>query len=384
MSIQASFGIVLFCALSLTDDVALEPRLEYEDVVGFVNSAWNFDSLSFLYEGTFRVIDAGRIAEKSRVAAPFNFQGSYIFRRDGSTYLDVYTYYLDAKHPPSHYTYAIDKGTLSQLRHSAQRVPRNSDIRKSAAVITSLANVPSPEQVLMHRSFLKAFRIDNAPLSHAFRFEGWQDLNNAHTLRFSINMHRGTDKEEINYKRYWLDVGRGYHVVKFEHYMNGRIAGSIDDVELTEIRGADGNAHWFPKRVTLSSYLTGLKGSSTTPVCRVVYSIVDSSIKINEPYGDQYFSVLYKPGLVDAARAKALEAEFRKSSAKPTDLDSAQRLLEARLREAEKQAVALDASTPGPWEALLGRFMPGSLLVAGSTLVACCLVVVVWRAVRRH
>ena len=72
----------------------------------------------------------------------------------------------------------------------------------------------------MHREFA-AFSSDNARVAAAFRFEAWEEVSGSRCLGFSIDFGRGTQREGKNYKRYWLDVNRGYHVLKCEHYLDG-------------------------------------------------------------------------------------------------------------------------------------------------------------------
>ena len=133
-------------------------------------------------------------------------------------------------------------------------------------------------------------------------------------------------------------MNRGYHVLKCEHYLDGSLGATIGCDEMIEIRGADGKFHWFPKRLTCSSFMSGLKEFSRTAVVRTVYSIVERSLKINQGYDNRYFSVFYRPGRSTRPRPKVQEEEFRKSNRNPTDLDSASKLLETRLEQAEKEA----------------------------------------------
>ena len=73
--------------------VSAAPDVRYEDVVGFVRTAWNLDSFSFVYEGSLELVGqriARRIADSrgptfTGLTVPPTLMFTRIFRKQSAT-----------------------------------------------------------------------------------------------------------------------------------------------------------------------------------------------------------------------------------------------------------------------------------------------------------
>ena len=148
----------------------------------------------------------------------------------------------------------------------------------------------------------------------------------------------------------WIDLERGGNVLKLEHVRRGRLAFRLGGVQLSRVETPDGNSVWFPISGVFETFLKGLDYVDS-PVFREEYALVQGTLRINQGLPDSRFSLKWTGSNPETVGFKEAEDEFAKAEASAprpirTDPVAAQKILETRVVEAERQDRQLKASTP--------------------------------------
>lgn len=167
--------------------------------------------------------------------------------------------------------------------------------------------------------------------------------------------------EECLVERYWIDFARGGNVVKHESSRKKDLL-TKTEVELREFKDREGQGHWLPYHGVRTAFGAADKSGKIVfdgkPSSIEDLYMLPSTLKLNEPMGDDRFSIKFRTGTPISDKLGQLQYEYGQDRRPPSasKAETAERLRE-HLREADKQGDELKAgsaerSGPG-WTAWL-------------------------------
>ena len=335
----------------------------------------------FLYEGEGRVFGKGQGAAGQPDDEVQSFQGTYAYRADGATLLDVFVHSARTDVPYRRSTVAALKGKkeeIDRIPDSVSNPPKRVSNSSQGAFYRSM----SPERML----FIHYFHSFAAPADEDFVDEGWEEVAGHRCLRVKINLFpsagfKETAGAKMMWNRLWIDMERGGHPLKVELWRGSDLWGR-QEIELAEVPGPGGRRIWFPARGTSESFVgRGREGGSLAsvssgPLARETLSILTSSLRFNQNLPDKTFSVNYNGGLHDTPELKTQRLLFQsikpppqpKPEREPSDPESVQKRLDELLAQADKESERLDASsTVGTYR---DWTLIGSIGLTGAGLIA--------------
>jgi hypothetical protein len=154
--------------------------------------------------------------------------------------------------------------------------------------------------------------------------------------------------------RYWIDLRRNGHVVRFEGYAPGKIMNSRIDIKLASFK-IDNAEVWMPVFGEGRGYgaLVDKKPIVTKdPTSLETIYVVDGTMEFNRHPGRDVFTIKYKPGTPISDNLRQMTSEYgqQKIGLKPTKVD-AEKMLNQQLAKAEEQKEELVvASTSGGFD----------------------------------
>jgi hypothetical protein len=334
----------------------------------------------FIFEGQVRVLEREKGGSSGSPDDGLEYyQGTYAYRSDGATLLEVYVHSARSDVPFQRTTFAALNGKLAEL----DRIPDN-DYNPAPRVTTASQGAfdrpMSAERIL----FLSYFRSLSGLANEDFADEGWEEVAGHRCLRVRINVFPSAGKKSVAaaktpmpWERLWIDMERGGHPLRAELWRGGDLW-NRREIELVQLPGPGGKPIWFPARGTTESFVRG--DGSVSPQARVreTYFVVASSPRFNKGLADKLFSVNYNGSLPETAELRTQRRLFQsipppKREYGPADPENLQRLLDERLAQAEKQSSQLDASstvgTNRDWTLILSV----TLTSAGILTLGCVL-----------
>ncbi len=312
--------------------------------------------LAVFYEGELKWVGP---VEKSGVdpdAFAEDFQGSYVFRRDGACLLDVY---VKDRRPTSsviHRKVAHLGGKVERLQMSAdakQSTHPERFLRQGHGGPGSLSGPQTP-YILFHTWHL----LDPSfPVAWGYEFQGWEAVDGRRCLRFQVKRRPNAPADDPNFERYWVDVERNCSVLRAEYYNGSKLSARIDEVALLACHLSEKEVYWVPVRARMRGFEWNGEFQAE-PFCEETIRVVDGSALLNQGLPDLIFSVKRSSGLpqrgeLERLRSRAshssLERQFQSASATPknrTDPASISKRIDERLAQADQQAKQLEASSP--------------------------------------
>ena len=330
--------------------------------------------VTFVFEGGITPHDSGGI----NPAKPSMYQGLYSFRSDGATLLDVFSWSPDMGKPGMRTIDVILKGNhskISQVPDLGISQPQNG--KGAPGVLNGPA---SAERIL----YLWYFQTLVDPELFGYEFQGWERVDGHRCLRVEFNQvprdQVATWPGDLPIVRFWIDMERGGHPLKVEFWNGTKLFMRSDKIELARLSIADGKAIWFPIRGETNSFngpdKAGRDSYRDSPFFTETYAAVNGSVRINQGLTDDYFTVKRKDAMPDIGDLRRMQREL---NSKPvvrlrTDPRGVNERLDAKLKEAERQAKQLEASSAARevwgWTPILQLALGvlGVLLVSGALL----------------
>lgn len=277
------------------------------------------------------------------------FQSSYACRlSDGATHLDIYRRFPGSEKTMQRWTIArLDSETLRRVT-----APDHDAGKGRPALVEGSREgfqcIGSPER------FLALFVLKGPltlPGSSEYRFEGWEDVDGHRCLRFSIVIPPGTsDPAKGSLERFWVDLERGGHMLKYELINSGRLWMRKENIELAEFSVPGGGRIWFPVRGEVVGFY-GPNGPVEEPVVREIYGLVRGSLAFNRGLPDARFSMDWDGAKAASTDFALMKEEYdltpKTGAMIPlTNLTDIQNHLDEKMVEAERQAKMLEASPP--------------------------------------
>ena len=333
----------------------------------------------FIYEGEMWVYGKGQGTAGQPNDDVEYFQGTYAYRADGTTLVDVYSRNARIDIPYQRSTLAALKGKMEEIERIPDKVYDPPKYVHNASQ-GSFDRPMSPERIL----FIHYFSSLAAPADEDFADEGWEDVAGHRCLRVKINQFpsagfKETATAKMMWNRLWIDMERGGHPLRVELW-RGSDLWSRNEIELAEVPGPGGKRIWFPVRGTTESFVgRGREGGSpvsvsSRPLARETLSILTSSLRFNQNLADKTFSVNYNGGVHDTPELARQRRLFQSipppplPEREPTDPASIQRRLDEQLVKADKESKELDASstvgTYRDWTLISSVCLTGAGLIA--------------------
>lgn len=267
------------------------------------------------------------------------FQGTLALRDDGAIHQEVYTRSDVGEVPTIREISALLKGRRSRRVLVPDRGGQQGPDEVRPGHIGGLMREHSP---LM--AFQLPYLLVRATYSDdQYQFIGWEDVDGNRCLVFEFN--RVAEGAKIPYlaNRYWVDVKRGGHPLIVERRVDSKLALRIDNVKLTQFRGEDGAAYWFPAKARQQSYGMGFD-FSRTPVSEQTFVVLDKSLHVNQKLPDARFELDWGQTPEEQARA----VQYAKGTVPPpvNRPERAEARVKRILDEANEKSAQLEASSP--------------------------------------
>jgi hypothetical protein len=180
------------------------------------------------------------------------------------------------------------------------------------------------------------------------------------------------------WQKFWIDLRRGGHVVRWESFARGGELVGRSDIELRSFPLGD-QAVWMPVRGVIESHNAFKDGKAyypAEPTSVETIQVVASTMAFNKHPGPETFSIKYKPGTPISDNLRKLEYEFGQQ--RPTiepgttmPRAEAEKMLNEAIKKAEQQKselVVASSSEGISWISWLA-WGCGAVLVAASTVL---------------
>lgn len=322
-------------------------------------------SAAFVYEGTSKWIGPAGIIEDPEAFGD-EFQGAFFLRGDGAALADVYRKGNKPTASVVHWKRALLKGKVERVSASLDakaRLDPGRDVQVGRGNLGSFTGPDTPANLLMLWVWMEAWW----PGSRGYAFRGWEDVDGHPCLAIQIDEWGEGHRKDLDFRRYWIDMGRDGHVLKLEQFHDGKLAARIDEIRLAETPLEGGGTYWLPIRSRLRAFGWGDK-TYASALTETVTLIVAGSVRLNADLPDSLFSIRRPSGLpllgeldrigrsADPYGLRALHEAQPPAPEFRTDPVGIRKTIDEHLAEAERQKTILEASSPAR------QTFPGSAL----------------------
>ncbi len=181
------------------------------------------------------------------------------------------------------------------------------------------------------------------------------------------------------YQKFWIDLHRGGHVVRWEMFARGGELTRRSDIELRSFPLGDRTV-WMPVRGVSESHNAFKDGKAyypAEPTTVETIQVVGSTLAFNKHPGPDTFNIKYKPGTPISDKLRKLEYEFGQQKPKieprtAMPVREAEELLKEAIANAERQRSELVAASPSDgfnWSSWLAWGFGAVLLVTSTILM---------------
>jgi hypothetical protein len=329
-----------------------------DQFVRLIESAYDsIHDLEFIYEGEMKWTGSpSRTKPKSSVDK--TYQGSFVFKYPNNRLIDTRVNFLDPQSSDVRHIKSQCREKTDFIIHMIDanrvRIPSNQEPYLPFSRFTSC----SPER-MFHVAILLAMANKGIP----FRFEptGWELIDGHQCLKVRLDTDpRNNDPKNEPYQVYWFDVGRGWHPIREEAYLKGKLLSRTNVTAFGQFRGPDGTSVWLPLRSTTEQFMWNFEWSDQ-PFIVETQDIVHDTIRLNQGIPDSRFEL--RPIM-----AKLGGPSPRKPGMKPQDIEAHLTSLLAASQEQARMAEASSAARTGWGGWTLARAVV--LAIGGLAIVA--------------
>lgn len=329
--------VAILTLVTQPDDKSLGPD-QFVNLIGVLRA--DLQDVSLVFEGERYRVRAGWLEKGDPEELRQSYQGTYGFRSNSSAFLDVFQRNHEGDILLVRNTHAI----LDNKRETLQRIPdlKHTGRQTGPGVAGSLFDTGSPERIL----FLWYFTALDDPGPLGYEFQGWENIDGHSCARVQIGMFPKDRIPDGPFHRFWIDMKRGGHPLKYEFHQDG-LHSQVDKIQLAQVKASDGKVVWLPVKGEYQAYSNG-KQVFRNPLFRETYSVVGGSIRLNQDLPDEVFSVDWDGPLASTPELDRLRRETKVIPKRPvgrTDPIGVQERLEQQLAEADRQSKRLEASS---------------------------------------
>jgi hypothetical protein len=326
------------------------PRIDGDQFLNIIRGLHaEIRDFSFIYEGERKLVrmDATE-SEQQRVHN--RYQGTYAFRSDGSTHLDVYFNGSGGGLPLFRSMAAILGDKTELLKFAPDSSTRR--VVKERKRNPYLLERNSPRQFLFHWYF-EAISDAN---SYDYEFQGWENIDGRNCIRVKLGRSlRSQVSKPVTMPRVkpvyvmWIDLERSGNPVRIDLLGSTSKVTERTRVELQQFTLPNGKKVWFPISGVTETFLTAPNKYSDEPQLRETYFVVRRTLRFNQGLPDSIFTVK-RDGQVAGSGELVLRNEFKEArNHRPpisrNDPESVKDMLEKKLVEADRQSSSLEASS---------------------------------------
>jgi hypothetical protein len=227
---------------------------------------------------------------------------------------------------------------------------------------------------------------------YSYRCLGWAEVDQRRCLAIELATIPKTPSGIRMINRYWVDLSRGCHPLRYEVLRGETLLLRSLDIGLTELPIPNNRRVWIPIRGRFLSYLSGPAQYAADPTFEETYAVVAHTVQLNQGLPDSTFTLDHSV-TPKSARLVKLKTDFSTSrenarvktlqkstqphvSPKVLQVSATQETTDRLLAEADDQAIALEASAPSR-ESWIRR---NELALAVSSMGVLCLAIAAyWR-----
>jgi hypothetical protein len=341
----------MFTMLLILSSVCYVNETTIADAPAFIDSIYDHtNDVYFEYEGILK----GRISDDD--ANPElvwhtidTFSGSLLFRKDSAIKLESYHSIM---WPNSKRFTETNK--LSELNGKSLRYEGREDLQGAETFASSYMDTfhnGSASRVYLV-PFIKALA-HYAPHRLVHQGDAMIDGNKCEIFSFVM----GKDYETISVKnaalvfRFYLDMERGGHAIKYEMLLANEIVQQIIDIHLERFKSHTGDEYWFPVSSRFEGIMTKNSRSKEkfkpgTVINLETYSVMQGSIQFDKKPDDGKFKIRLKDGtlITDKIKNKQTKQGEKDRPASET-LEQAQARLIELIREGEEKGTEISAGS---------------------------------------
>jgi hypothetical protein len=251
-----------------------------------------FGTLVFLYDGQTRWVGPATLGVTSE-SFDDEFHGTYLYREDGAGLMDVL---MIRKNPPADVLRkkrSVLNGQselIRGLREANAPIDPARDIQTGPGSTSSLSDISGTQNLFWSAWYWRERGDLN---TRNYTFQGWEAIDGRDCLRFQIDTYQNSERHDLDFRRFWIDVKRNAHVVKFEEYKEGNLIRTVG-VTLMELQSPDGKRIWFPAKSVVKTYVWE-NVYYAQPITEQPISVVPDSIQAEE----NAIVILFILGVVD-------------------------------------------------------------------------------------
>ncbi len=339
--------------------------------------------VEFVYEGRYDLANAENFPEVRAKAAPDrDYQGTYAFRTaDAATYLDIYHQPRREGMPFIRTTECLFASKLDKMEYTPDRARKGMPISHGNGGPGSFNTIESPEPVVpfwIYREIL----LD--PAGYSYKPLDLEEVDGHKCRKIQVAAFYQCPLSDQRWNYHWIDLERGGLPLKIEYTINGRVTRRTHKIELRSFKADDGHIVWVPIAGETDIFSRELGEVAGRHFGRDTCRLVPTSVRINQGLADEYFSIKRDhassyTGVMEKARREFEGPTAKKWAGEPvrTDPKSVRDRLAANLKEADRQATEIEASSAARESSRWPR--PSTLVLLGAGAVALVVGFLLWR-----
>ena len=305
----------------------------------------NLRDVTVVFEGERRYVGSPRTVKGNPIQFSQSYQGTYAWRSDGATLLDVFHkgFEPDGKESP------LVRKTFSYFGEKKESFVRIPDLKQTTFQTSSVVGRAG---LFDTGSFARIFfswhlgQFKNSPDS-GYKFLGWELVDGHRCLVVEFNLLARAVPENNPVQRFWIDLERGAHPLRYEIRGGNALETRVEGIVLSEHQVPGGKRVWLPIRGEYQDF--GRRAwISTSPLFVETYSVVGGSVRINQGLPDEMFSARWNGNLAGTDEMKYLRRLTLNVPKQPrgrTDPVGVKKNLDRMLVEADRQSKMLEASS---------------------------------------
>lgn len=362
--------VPLFVVGILVSATAADPDVGPDQFQQLIQAQYDgVRDLTAIVEGERRYVGSNRkFIQEAPELVRQTYQSAYAYRSDGAGLVD--SYYRspgadDAVRP-------FERKVISLLRGRVEKLASVPDLKQqrydtNPGGPSAFAITGSYGRIL----FFWYLREIKDAKSLGYQFIGWEDVEGHRCLVVQFNMYADKSVEGDPVHRFWIDMERGAHPLKYELISGKDTEARVHRIVLESLPTEDKKQVWLPIR---GEYQEFGRGSflSTSPHFVETYSTVNGSIRINQGLADSIFSAKASVdvgGTEEMKNLRLLTLNVPKPLPEKSDAEAVKKNLDALLATADAQSERLDASQATGSDSDRSWIFRLALIAAGASIL---------------
>ena len=331
--------------VSLTLFLGVDDKPDKSLLTGLLEAAHApIQDLTLEYEGKMTFPQAGHSEIHDADGLHDDYSGVIAERRDGAVSIDIYHRYYNREHE-------ISRETIAMLGDRCEIYSRTVDQRgASGEVVGAHFSRLSPSGSMYRVRFALDLMGLLRDVNWSVTQEGSEIIDGHQCLVVKFSFVPDSQHTQ----RFWIDLERGGHVLKYEQLIGNYVRMRAYDIALVQFKDSQGHAIWIPVSGIWEAYESFDKDKSSTigkkATNRETYTVLPESVRLNTGLKDDRFSVKFANGTLITDKLRRVQYQFGQTvpaGKKTTTPFDAEASLKEQLRLADQQKDELKAAS---WE----------------------------------